>query len=31
MREMEASLQQFGESVPRAQLIREKAAPYCVR
>jgi len=31
MRELEASLQQFGEFVLKAQLVREKAAPYCVR
>ena len=31
MRELEASLQQFAEFVLRAQLVREKAAPYCVR
>ncbi len=31
MRELEASLQQFGEFVLKAQLVKEKAAPYCVR
>lgn len=31
MRELEASLQQFGEFLLKAQLIKEKAAPYCVR
>jgi hypothetical protein len=31
MRELEASLQQFGESLLKAQLVKEKAAPYCVR
>ena len=31
MRELEASLQQFGEFILKAQLIKEKAAPYCVR
>ncbi len=31
MRELEASLQQFGEFVLKAQLVRENAAPYCVR
>ena len=31
VRELEASLQQFGEFLLRAQLVREKAAPYCVR
>ena len=31
MRELEASLQQFGEFVLKAQLVRERAAPYCVR
>ncbi len=31
MRELEASLQQFGEFILKAQLITEKAAPYCVR
>ena len=31
MREIEASLQQFGEVLLRARLMREKAAPYCVR
>ena len=31
MRELEASLQQFGEFLLKARLVREKAAPYCVR
>src|SRR3990172_4423699 len=31
MRELESSLQQFGEYLLKAQLVREKAAPYCVR
>lgn len=31
MRELEASLQQFGDFLLRAQLVREKAAPFCVR
>src|SRR5438876_3874292 len=31
LRELEASLQQFGEFLLRAQLVKEKAAPYCVR
>jgi len=31
MRELEASLQQFGEFILKAQLVKEKAAPYCVR
>jgi integrase len=31
VRELEASLQQFGEFLLRAQLVKEKAAPYCVR
>jgi integrase len=31
MRELEASLQQFGEFLLRAQLVQERAAPYCVR
>jgi len=31
MRELEASLQQFGEFVLKARLVEEKAAPYCVR
>ncbi len=31
MRELEASLQQFGEFLLKAQLVKEKAAPYCVR
>ena len=31
MRELEASLQQFGEFILKARLVREAAAPYCVR
>ena len=31
MRELETSLQQFGEFILKAQLVKEKAAPYCVR
>jgi integron integrase len=31
MRELETSLQQFGEFVLRARLVKDKAAPYCVR
>ena len=31
MRELETSLQPFGEFVLKAQLVKEKAAPYCVR
>jgi integrase len=31
MRELESSLQQFGEFILKAQLVKEKAAPYCVR
>ena len=31
MRELEASLQQSGEFLLRAQLVKEKAAPFCVR
>jgi len=31
VRELEASLQQFGEFLLKAQLVKEKAAPYCVR
>jgi integron integrase len=31
MRELEASLQQFGEFLLKARLVTEKAAPYCVR
>jgi integron integrase len=31
MREMEASLQEFGEFLLRARLVKEKAAPWCVR
>jgi len=30
MRELESSLQQFGEYLLKAQLVREKAAPYVV-
>ena len=30
MRELEASLQQFGEFLLKARLVNEKAAPYCV-
>ena len=30
MRELESSLQQFGEFILKAQLVKEKAAPYCV-
>ena len=30
MREVEASLQQFGEFILRGRLVKEKAAPYCV-
>ena len=30
MRELETSLQQFGEFLLKAQLVKEKAAPYCV-
>jgi hypothetical protein len=30
-RELESSLQQFGEYLLKAQLVREKAAPYVVR
>lgn len=29
--ELEASLQQFGEFLLKAQLVKEQAAPYCVR
>ena len=29
MRELGTSLQQFGEFVLKAQLVKEKAAPYC--
>jgi hypothetical protein len=31
MREVEASLQEFGEYVLRARLVKERAAPHCVR
>ena len=31
MREVEASLQQFGEYILKARLVKERAAPYCVR
>ena len=31
MRELETSLRQFGEFMLKAQLVNEKAAPYCVR
>lgn len=31
MRELDASLQQFGEFLLKAQLVKERAAPYCVR
>ena len=31
MKELETSLQQFGEFILKAQLVNEKAAPYCVR
>jgi len=31
MQELETSLQQFGEFLLRARLVREKAAPHCVR
>lgn len=31
MRELDASLQQFGEFLMKARLVKEKAAPYCVR
>jgi integrase len=31
VRELEASLQQFGEFLLRARLVKEKAAPHCVR
>ena len=31
MRELKTSLQQFGEFILMAPLVREKAAPYCVR
>jgi hypothetical protein len=31
VREQESSLQQFGEFLLRARLVKEGAAPYCVR
>jgi hypothetical protein len=31
MRELERSLQQFGEFLLKARLVEEKAAPFCVR
>jgi hypothetical protein len=31
MRELKASLQQFGEFLLRARLVKEQAAPHCVR
>ena len=31
MRELETSLQPFGEFILKAQLVKEKAAPFCVR
>ena len=31
MRELETSLQEFGEFFLKAQLVKEKAAPHCVR
>jgi len=31
MRELETSLQQFGEFLLKARLVKEKTAPYCVR
>ncbi len=31
MREIETTLQQFGEFLLKARPMREKAAPYCVR
>jgi hypothetical protein len=31
LRELEVSLQQFGEFILTARLVKEKAAPYCVR
>ena len=31
MRELESSLQQFGEFLLKARLVKETAAPYCVR
>ena len=30
MRELQTSLQQFGEFLLKAQLVKERAAPYCV-
>jgi hypothetical protein len=30
VRELETSLQQFGEFLLKARLVQEKAAPYCV-
>ena len=31
LRQLEASLQQFGEFLLRGRLVRENAAPHCVR
>ena len=31
MRELEASLQQFADFLLKARLVKEQAAPYCVR
>ena len=31
MRELETSLQQFGEFILKTRVVREQAAPYCVR
>jgi hypothetical protein len=31
MRELEATLQQFGEFLLKQRLVKEKAAPFCVR
>jgi hypothetical protein len=31
MRELEATLQQFRECLLKARLVKEQAAPYCVR
>jgi hypothetical protein len=31
MRELEASLQQFGKFLLKAKFVKERAAPYCVR
>ena len=31
MRDLEPSLQQFGEFLLKARVVKEKAAPYCVR